>query len=234
MRKLIILSLLQLVLFSGFILSQEEPNPILKDELQQKFGCEDLSARLDVFISDLESDPNSTGFIVIYGEKRKQRGNQTNESWIKGIFRNRGFPNDRFLIVRGELRDKLKIQFWMIPAGAKPPQIEAAKWNFRLPKNTKPYVFPKIDLRDQLCPYAEYMSLDNLSEYLDDNPGSRTNIVIQERNTARFKEEKARISEKLVKKYGIDIKRLRYFFVQDTNRENDDYYYPQVEVWLLP
>src|SRR5215213_6099074 len=108
-----------IILFASFQISfgQEKPEAVLLE----RFGsitCEDLLARLDQFSTDLNNNPDSTGYIVIHPEKDSLREAIRNFTYIKGHWYFRKLDETRFVIIKGEEKDVLDIEFWRLPPGA--------------------------------------------------------------------------------------------------------------------
>ncbi|MCB1025249.1 MAG: hypothetical protein KDB79_12710 [Acidobacteria bacterium] len=219
--------------FSVVNFSQSELEPRLVDEMRA-IHCNDFLAHLDGFINELQNDKSSEAYVVIFGKKGHERENLIYEDWVRGHFAEREYSYRLNEIARGKLGDSIRIQFWIIHPGSKLPEVELEKWRFVLAENTKPYVFTRSDWNDGLCPSPEYLGLDNFSEFLNDNPKSSGNIVINETSKTKFETEKHRIQELLIKKYGISDRRLRFFFQKKDLEKYSEYYFPNVEVWLLP
>jgi hypothetical protein len=225
--------LITFLALSSLIYSQEQPKSILVDEFG-KIYCDDFLARIDYLLSELQKRPYSEGFVVINGLKSDIRRNLIYENWIKGHIRFRGFDNSRLMIVRSELAEKIRFRLWLVAKGSKTPDFSEAKWDLTLPPNTSSYIFTKTDSQEGLCPGSEYLSLNTFSEYLKANLSANGNFVINTYSRRLFNNEKAVIKNILVNKYNIESRRLRFFYVFDNKYKKDKYYYPRVEVWLVP
>jgi hypothetical protein len=118
-----ILLLITSVYFSfQFAQAQENPKPLLVDSFAYS-NSEDASARIDNFRNELNNSPQSVGFIIIYGGKTIKRGEV--EAHIRGIkqaFKLKGIDEKSIKIIKGGFREKLIVDFWLIPAGSRLPQ----------------------------------------------------------------------------------------------------------------
>lgn len=210
-----------LILLTAFqlCLSQEKPKAVLIAEFGND-GRESLLQRMDYFYSELANDPESHGYIIIYGKDDDTAGKLTYELWINGSIHFRGFDPNRVNKIRGAEAEKLNIQFWKVPAGAEKPTFEEGKWNFSFPPNTKPYVFHD-SYSDQICSYTSFEKV--YAEYLNANPEAKGHIVIYEESRIKYLKKKKE-SQKLLSE--IPQNRLRFFYVkgEDSN----------VEYWLVP
>ncbi len=83
----------------------------------------DEKARLDNYAIQLQSEPGSQGYIIVY-PSRKARANET-EARAKRIsdylVNSRGIDASRFSIAIGSAREDWLFELWIVPAGATPP-----------------------------------------------------------------------------------------------------------------
>lgn len=122
--------LLAINLFAFSLIAQNTPHTVLADEFGRIIE-EDLMARLDSFIVQLQNDPNSRGYIHSWGVKQTL---DRNERRIKSYLRTRRFPANQFTFVRGEgfeteyvnggPSDPPRFKFWLVPAGSDPPDMD--------------------------------------------------------------------------------------------------------------
>jgi hypothetical protein len=236
--KLTKIILILMILFSSFCIcfGQEKP----KAELLGEYGkvtWEELVARLDNLLYQLDQKPNSTAYLVINNEKvLDNRDRFTYELYAKGHLnlesRNSFVDKKRIFVIRAEDRDEFKIQIWLVPEGAEKPAFREVKWDVSISPNAKPYIFTKTEwMESGLINYAEYLVLDHFSEYLEGNPTARGHFVIKEKSKETYLKEQAKITNLLVGKYKIAPNRLRFFYVRENKPRWE---YPQVEVWLVP
>lgn len=103
--------------------AQETPKAELIDEFG-KICSEDLMARIDGFVGILSNDPTAKGNIVFYGDESVEGRNINFINYLTKIYPQvRGFDNSKFIFTRGENRSEMQIQFWIVPDGAKSPDI---------------------------------------------------------------------------------------------------------------
>jgi hypothetical protein len=102
--------------------SSEKPKAALVDSFAYS-NSEDGSARLDNFRIELNNSPQNKGFVMIYGGKNGKRGEV--DAHIRGIkqaFRLKGIDDKKVVVHKGGYREKLTIEFWVIPLGTDPPK----------------------------------------------------------------------------------------------------------------
>lgn len=228
----IILNYLILLFAFQICFGQEKP----KAELVDEFGnitWEDFVQRLDQLFVTLWNKEDSSAYIVIY--KGKAEGDKSNqgiryEQWAKGHIRVRGGSDkNRIFIIRAEDKNALRIQLWVVPAGAEKPVFNETEWDLTIPSNKKSFIFTTTESNNGLATPAEHLSLNLFSELLEVNPAARGNFVIRARSKREFREEQTLII-KTVEKYKIPTSRLRFFFIRENKQRWD---YPQTEVWIV-
>jgi len=101
------------------------PMPI-KGKKFDEFGeiaRNDEKARLDNFAIDLQNDPSSTAYVIIYpGQGGRSAQVQTEKTRIVDYLVNsRGFDAGRIITLVGPPRGYLTVQLWIVPQGASPP-----------------------------------------------------------------------------------------------------------------
>ena len=100
--------------------------PIKFDEYGRIGGC-DHSARLDNFAVSLQNEPDSTGYILIYGPEGDGWGTRNSLFQIINdyLVNSRGISEKRFKLIHGgrnaNLRE-LKVELWLAPEGGPAPE----------------------------------------------------------------------------------------------------------------
>jgi len=141
---LIFLFLLPLV----FSVSAQIKESIKFDELESFYTCEDFRSRMDTFMSELQNQPSTKGYIIVYDGKYRvikdtkyfSYPNTLSESkkWKSNlpvigetVFRSqqilkhikfRQFPEKRILLISGGYREHHSVEFWIVPFGITPPK----------------------------------------------------------------------------------------------------------------
>lgn len=210
--------LICLFVVSQISFGQEKPKAILVDEFGN-ISCDDFLARIDGLFNELQNEPNSQGYVVIYGKKDYLRRKIAYELWTNGAIKFRNFDSSRIIKVRGAETENIKIQFWKVSIGADKPYFNEASWNFVFQPKTKLFIFH--DDLEQICSSVSFEKV--FAEYLNANPQSRGHIVIYEKSLKQFEKQKRKIQDLLK---DIPSNRLRYFFIKRGNSNT--------EYWLVP
>ena len=85
----------------------------------------DEKARLDNYAIQLQNDPQATGTIIVYGTcagEAQQRGDRAKDYLVN----TRGIEAGRITVVDGGCAADLRVQLWIIPAGATAPEVDTA------------------------------------------------------------------------------------------------------------
>jgi len=95
------------------------PRPRLVDEVTGVINLDDLRNRVDNFITQLQSEPTSTGVIINYGTDKEVA---RREADIRKQLTFRNLPADRVRFVRGGTDPGIRTRFFIVPAGAADPE----------------------------------------------------------------------------------------------------------------
>lgn len=102
----------------------QPPRPKPFDEFGN-IARDDEKARLDVFAIQLQNEPGSRGYIVVYPaatskpNEAQRRADRAREYLVN----TRGMDAGRVITLIGPQRDAFTVQLWVVPAGAEPPPI---------------------------------------------------------------------------------------------------------------
>ncbi len=108
-----------LLVFISIGNGQEPPKPLLVDEVGEVCS-EDLMARMDNFMVQLNTNPTAKGVVIFHGRNDTHGRNQLLSRYISTRYpAMRGFDSSRLRLLEGETREEQMIQFWIVPAGAK-------------------------------------------------------------------------------------------------------------------
>ena len=83
----------------------------------------DEKARLDNFTIELQNDPSSTGYVIIYPARASKR-NDVHEHFghiVDYLVNSRQMDQSRIKTIEGPKRDQVFVELWVVPAGATPP-----------------------------------------------------------------------------------------------------------------
>lgn len=104
-----------------FAYAQEKPEPVMVDSFTYS-NSEDASLRIDNWRNKLNESPQNRGFVIVYGGETGKRGEV--EAHIRGIkqaFGLKKIDESRTTIANGGFREKLTVEFWIVPESAAQP-----------------------------------------------------------------------------------------------------------------
>jgi hypothetical protein len=83
----------------------------------------DEKARLDNFGIELQNDPTSTGYVIVYPGRASKRAEVQDHFGrvIDYLVNSRGMDASRIKTIEGPKREKLFVELWISPQGATPP-----------------------------------------------------------------------------------------------------------------
>lgn len=83
----------------------------------------DEKARLDNFGIELQQDPTATGYVVVYPGRTGKRGEVQHHAGriVEYLVNSRGLDQRRIVTLVGPAKDQLKVELWVTPQGATPP-----------------------------------------------------------------------------------------------------------------
>jgi hypothetical protein len=104
---------------------QQVPEPQRFDEFESQ-AFDDDKARLDTFVIELQNNPDSQGYIILYQGTDRTSIRSRNVELLKKrtldyLVNTRGIDPRRIWIVEGGQRLKTTYELWIIPPGAQPP-----------------------------------------------------------------------------------------------------------------
>lgn len=109
--------------------------PVLAPIASRRFDAfpsisfDDDKARLDNFAIELQNNPGATGYVVVYGNRFNNRAtldaNRLRERAQNYLTATRGIDANRLTVINGGLSDRSYYELWVVPKGARPPQLGA-------------------------------------------------------------------------------------------------------------
>lgn len=210
-----------------FCFAQEKPEAKLFDHFS-KVNCEDFWARFDNFFVKLQNEPDSVGYIIIYGEKNSLRVNLGYEKLTDGIVRFRNLDRSRLIIVRGEEKVAIHIEFWSVPAGADKPNFIEGSMNLTVKQN-KPFILNGYSEGNDICPTNTSIKL--FADYLSANPSMLGHLIITDKSNKNSANTEKDLLNHLISQHKISRNRLKVFHVKDRNYPYD---FSNIEFWLVP
>lgn len=181
--------------------------------LVDEFGnpnCEDLWARLDNFLIQINNNPDLVGTISFSGKVGDLQRDLYYENQMKLYFIRRQIPQSRWRIIRVKPRPSRTIQFWLTQPGETPKGVEFSQWSLVYPDGTKPFVFAWADsYPEDVCLTADEVGL--LAEVLKANPDARTNVVLVVRTQQDYERRRKQTLRRLTSNYLIPKRQIRIF-----------------------
>ncbi|HKO99169.1 MAG TPA: hypothetical protein VJU86_19375 [Pyrinomonadaceae bacterium] len=85
----------------------------------------DEKARLDTYAIELQNDPTSTAYVIVYPGQRGRPGavERQTKRIVDYLVNSRGIDASRIITLVGPSRDSLLVELWLCPQGAKPPTV---------------------------------------------------------------------------------------------------------------
>jgi hypothetical protein len=85
----------------------------------------DEKARLDNYAIELQNDPGSTAYVIVYPGPRGRPGEVQKHTTrvVDYLVNSRGINAQRIVTLVGPSRDELMVELWLCPQGAKPPAM---------------------------------------------------------------------------------------------------------------
>lgn len=186
-------------------------------------SCDEFQSRIHSFVARIANNPTSSGYYVITGPNNLLRGKLFWEGEFLTILKRDFLQNwsGRITTIRGPETGEFRMQFLIVPKGSESPDFRPSKWNFALPKNSKPFVISSD--QGEVCFDELYPAF--VKEYFDANPRMHLNVVIYARTTSDRRKD---IEEAKAKLASISTNRIRYIFAHSRS------YFSGVEYWLVP
>ena len=94
-------------------------------KLFDRFGAissNDEKARLDNYAIELQNDPNSIGYIIVYGRRsRPGEAKKRADRQKKYLWYSRSVDTRRLVSLDHCFKSQLEVELWIVPRGAKAP-----------------------------------------------------------------------------------------------------------------
>jgi hypothetical protein len=129
----ILVSLFLMVAPVGFVAGQAENKTAKKFDEFGDIQISDLKARLDNYAIQLQAEPHSKGFLLVYRSRRDLPGLSYRyaERMEDYLINSRGLEKERVVAVDGGEANCLWQELWIVPLGAAPiPRSDAYQRNF--------------------------------------------------------------------------------------------------------
>ncbi len=83
---------------------------------------DDEKARLDIFAAELQSDPRASGYIIATGGKPGEAQSHASKAKLY-LLNSRGLDANRIVTLQGRPGGGLRMELWLVPAGAETPTV---------------------------------------------------------------------------------------------------------------
>ena len=198
---------------------------------------DDEAAHLDLFAEKLLSQPRLRGQIISYSDPLIARGSYLRRIHGRARYLTdaRGIEPNRIAVIDAGYKEQLSTELWLIPEGAKPPPV--------IPKPPQPSIkissAYKFDEECLDCAEAVGLTLYGLDEgqqfYADalrQDLSARGLFIVRPDEGVSLRtalKEAGQARRLLVKRYGIDVKRL---IVKSAPSRKDGT--AVIEMWIVP
>jgi|GEM_PF-2037827 len=214
---------------SSFLLASiavGQPTPILLDEFDRT-PCDAFLARVDNFYLQLNADPASTGYFILSGPDDKHLKMLEMDMLFDGAIAQRAYDPTlvKKAIARNLNSDQIHLQFWLVPLGSLPPEIEKVRrieWHYNLTPDMKPFILHTDN--EHICSTPTFPRV--YEAILMANPRAHGNVVIYG-NSRKVLQQGLKDTKEILN--AIPKTRIRYFF--EKSEESD---YPWAEYWIVP
>jgi len=202
-------------------------------------ACDDAMARLDYFAGQLQNEPDSFGYIVVYPERTGLAGRY--RSYVdfakEYLHLTRGVASERLTTLRGEYRDTLTTELWIASKNASLPLARPAPEanNDHARKFDEGFAdYSAHEGRRELWTYdlcglgAVYFRA--FADQLRAEPNSRGLIIIHleyNKPAGRARTMARLLRDQMVKENGVETGRL---VIRPGRRRR----VPGVELWIVP
>jgi hypothetical protein len=115
-----------LSLLLGPLMNSRAPGQAVKLMEFGIYNCEDEMSKLDYLALQLQDNPDTYGYIIVYGGRRGMRRDEVGvraARMRRYLVETRGVGSDRVAVVDGGFREKLTVEFWRLARGEKPPAV---------------------------------------------------------------------------------------------------------------
>ncbi len=207
--------------------AQEKPRAVLVDEFSRIMNCEDVSARFDNFLLQLQNNPDNKGLALITSETGRPKFALTVQEHIRQWLIVRRLEEQSPDIVFTKPAKESKVQFWLIPGDAESPKYDAAQPGEIFAGLSEPFLY-NTEFGGEVCPAINPKLLANL---VNSNPNINVRVVVREKTV---KSRKRKMNEWLLRLVTDEkIPRERVHFV--LSRKLVPYFpYQDVEFWIVP
>jgi hypothetical protein len=199
----LILVFVCLVISASNAIGQGVPKAVMHDEFSNAFCSEIIRARLDIFLATLSTMPDSTGYLIASADAEMPGRFHKYFRAFQNHIRFRRFDPDRIRYYRSPDEDSLRVQLWVVPKGAAPPEVSLS---FQQTPFSEPVLFDASeigsiekgnvefgqDLGSEPCDFG--LDLDMFAIYLGGDPELEAYLVASSRKSPRSLKSTVRTS----------------------------------------
>ncbi len=238
-----------IILFISFQIhfGQERKSDLYLFDSVTEPNCEYLLNRLDSQAVEIQNNPESVGYIVIFGGSNPVE-NQFIERFVRSHFVMKKQDKNRFITLTTKGDEKTKIEFWISKRGGK-PLINEIKFDYILENISKPVLFVQdaVEIADndgKLIFFGDCaacclrtINIYVLSEFLKVNPKINAQITIKNKSKKGADKLAKLILDEAEKEFQIESNRLKIKYGGKGQWNVSDEYLNKlsdVEIWLVP
>ncbi len=223
--RLIILFIFFVVVSSAA--AEETPRAVLVDEFSRIMNCEDVSARFDNFLLQLQNNPDNKGLALITSGTGRPKFALAVQEQIQGWLSVRRLEGKSPDIVFTKPAKESKVQFWLIPKDAESPKYNTAQPGEIFAGLSKPFLY-NTEFGGEVCPAINPKLLASL---VNSNPNINVRVVVREKTV---KSRKRKMNEWLLRLVTEEkIPRERVHFILSRKLE-PEFPFQDVEFWIVP
>jgi hypothetical protein len=200
----------------------------------------EIKARLDYFAIQLQQEPTTRGFIIIYRSRRDLFGlNSRLAGRMKYYMVNlRGIDSGRVVTVDGGVADALIQELWIVPPGATPTPRASANSNQLIDTDSAwkfdEYYYPLLQDYDEGDDYS-VSSLEAFADVLKKYPTTLAYIIAYPQYSRVRRSDPPKTSARMLKavkgdlviRYNVGSSRIR--LMNGGHRK-----LRQIELWIVP
>lgn len=240
---ILIMGVLAIMQFSPSVMAQEETATARKlDEFGGLFSSCDFGARLDNLAIELQNNPDTDGYVIVYGPEGKVSG--------AGVFRlevtrdylvnTRGLDPARvktFYGGRYKELDEVYTELWVIPPGAAPPEPVSYESTVKTFSGMfAEYLHWDGPVEGDGIPLGN-VTLAGFADVLREQSGARAYIVAQ--NTKHgapgaWRRAANDVVAALKDRYEIQSERIKVICAGYFAEAQDEFAHAKLQLWILP
>jgi hypothetical protein len=205
---------------------QEMPKAERITELS-KASCEGYTFQLQDFATAIANRPGSKGIAVFYPQKYKPAGALFFENSFRATIAFLKLDTSVFKMLLAKPGNSTKVEYWIVPSGAKEPEIEVAKSGEIFENVSKPFLY-NTEFGGEVCPAA---NPDQIADIIKWNPNVDLRIAIRGKTEKYRKAKMNKWLTAFVRRRNVPKSRIRVLL---TRKLRKDYPYEDVEFWLVP